>query len=111
MMTTMVPVRGVFEHLGAQVSWDATTREAIITRGDRQIVLRQASAQATVDGKSVRFAACNGNPPRKDVCAAALRRRKPGDRAGLAAGVAHGDADDTGDRPALTFLNKGRLCA
>lgn len=52
---TMVPVRGVFEHLGAQVSWNAATREAIITRGDRRIVLRQGSAQATVDGESARL--------------------------------------------------------
>ena len=53
--TTMVPVRGVFEHLGAQVSWDAAAREAVITRGSRRIVLRQGSAQATVDGESVRL--------------------------------------------------------
>lgn len=53
--TTMVPVRGVFEHLDAQVSWDPVTREAIITRGGRRIVLRQGSAQATVDGESVRL--------------------------------------------------------
>ncbi|MGQ9498667.1 MAG: phosphodiester glycosidase family protein [Desulfotomaculales bacterium] len=53
--TTMVPVRGVFEHLGAQVSWDAVAREAVITRGGRRIVLRQGSALAAVDGESVRL--------------------------------------------------------
>ncbi|MBQ8002962.1 MAG: hypothetical protein IJ297_05925, partial [Clostridia bacterium] len=34
---TMVPMRAIFERLGARLSWDDTTKTAIATRGDTQI--------------------------------------------------------------------------
>jgi hypothetical protein len=51
--TTMVPVRGVFERLGAAVNWDGGKREAVISFKSREVVLRCESGEALVDGKAV----------------------------------------------------------
>lgn len=47
---TMVPMRGLFESLGAQVEWVAETQTILATRGDRAIQLRIGSNVAYVDG-------------------------------------------------------------
>jgi len=51
--TAMVPVRGVFEHLGAEVNWDGGKQEAVVSFGDHKVVLRCGSGEALVDGKAV----------------------------------------------------------
>lgn len=50
---TLVPLRGVFEKLGAQVDWLPATREAVITDGARTVRVQLDSNTATVDGKTV----------------------------------------------------------
>lgn len=50
---TLVPIRVVSESLGAQVSWEATTRVATIVSGASQIVLKVGEVRATVDGAPV----------------------------------------------------------
>jgi len=49
--SVLVPLRGVFERLGAQVEWEAATRTITATRYDTQIVLRLGSSYATVNGE------------------------------------------------------------
>ncbi|MHB2019503.1 MAG: copper amine oxidase N-terminal domain-containing protein [Candidatus Xenobia bacterium] len=46
----LVPLRGVFEQLGARVYWDPVTRTITAIRGDRRVVLRPGDPTATVDG-------------------------------------------------------------
>ncbi len=40
---TMVPLRGIFEALGAQVEWDGATRTAILTSTDGDMTLADAN--------------------------------------------------------------------
>lgn len=47
---TLVPVRGVFEQLGLDVSWDQKTNTATITGDDVKIVMKSGSKQVTVNG-------------------------------------------------------------
>lgn len=49
----MVPVRGVFEHMAAYVTWDATNRMVTAHRGTDTIMLPVASRTATVNGRAV----------------------------------------------------------
>jgi len=49
---TLVPVRGVFEHLGFIVSWDGDARAAILTRSNDVIVITIDSATFTTNGTS-----------------------------------------------------------
>lgn len=49
----MVPVRGVFEHMEAQVDWNATSQIVTATHGTHSIQLPINSYSATVDGRSV----------------------------------------------------------
>lgn len=51
--STLVPVRGVFEQLGATVQWDSAQRTVTIRSESRQILLHADSAAAQVDGKTV----------------------------------------------------------
>lgn len=44
--TTMVPLRGIFEALGADVRWDGATGTVIATRGDTTVVLKTGSFYA-----------------------------------------------------------------
>ena len=46
----MVPVRGVFEHLNADVMWSAANRTVTAQRGSDQITLPINSNFATVNG-------------------------------------------------------------
>lgn len=50
---TMVPVRGVFEYLGATVSWNQENREATVSLNGREVVLRCSGREAVVDGKVI----------------------------------------------------------
>lgn len=53
--TTLVPLRGIFEALGATVKWNAATQSVTATRGTDKIVLTIGQSQATVNGKSVKL--------------------------------------------------------
>ncbi|MGZ4134532.1 MAG: stalk domain-containing protein [Tumebacillaceae bacterium] len=50
---TMVPLRKVFESMGAVVGYDNNTKIITITKGGVKVVLKQGSKTATVNGKSV----------------------------------------------------------
>lgn len=50
---TMVLLRGVFEHLGARVSWHQKTREATVVLGDHRVTVRCGSRKAVVNGREV----------------------------------------------------------
>ena len=47
---TLVPMRAVFESLGAEVSWNDTLKEATGTLGNQSVILRIGSKTATVNG-------------------------------------------------------------
>jgi|GEM_PF-5102519 len=47
---TLVPVRGVFEHLGFDVDWDNSIRAAILTRSDFEIIISIDSYIFTTNG-------------------------------------------------------------
>lgn len=50
---TMVPLRGIFECLGAEVGWNQASQEIVIALGERSIVLRCGSRSAFAAGKKV----------------------------------------------------------
>lgn len=50
---TMVPLRGIFEALGAQVIWDATTRTITANKANTNVQLSIGNTNATVNGKTV----------------------------------------------------------
>lgn len=50
---TMVPMRKIFEALGAQVEWDGNTQTVTGIRGDKTVKLSIGSSVMTVDGQSV----------------------------------------------------------
>lgn len=47
---TLVPVRGVFEHLGFEVSWDNDARAAILNRADFEVIITLGSDVFTTNG-------------------------------------------------------------
>jgi hypothetical protein len=47
---TMVPMRGIFESLGAQVEWLAESQTILAHRGNREVRLQIGSTMAYVDG-------------------------------------------------------------
>jgi hypothetical protein len=49
---TLVPVRGVFEHLGFEVEWDEEEWAAVIFRGDLRLVIPVGSDTFTVNGEA-----------------------------------------------------------
>lgn len=49
----LVPLRGVFEEMGATVQWRANRREIIANRGDSDVRLHIGDKYATVDGKEL----------------------------------------------------------
>ncbi|HJV45776.1 MAG TPA: alkaline phosphatase family protein [Bacillota bacterium] len=51
--TTMVPMRKMFELLGATVQWDGKTGTVTAIKGDKKISLKVDSNLATVNGKEV----------------------------------------------------------
>lgn len=52
---TMVPVRGVFERLGATLAWDGSTRTVTATRFDVTIQMTQGSKTAIVNGEETQL--------------------------------------------------------
>lgn len=50
---TLVPFRAIFEALGAEVTYDATTRVISGTRGNNSIQMTLGSTSATINGQSV----------------------------------------------------------
>lgn len=50
---TMVPLRGIFEALGAQVNWDATSRMITANKGGTEVELTIGDPHATVNGQTV----------------------------------------------------------
>jgi hypothetical protein len=50
---TFVPLRGIFEALGATVGWDGETQTVTGKKNDKIVVLRINDKNATVDGKNV----------------------------------------------------------
>lgn len=48
---TLVPLRGIFEALGAKVQWDSENQEITATNGDKTIWLKANSNMTKVDGK------------------------------------------------------------
>ncbi|MHB1456567.1 MAG: copper amine oxidase N-terminal domain-containing protein [Armatimonadota bacterium] len=52
---TMVPLRGIFEALGAQVDWDPATKMISATKGDTDVHLSIGNRDATLNGKSIRL--------------------------------------------------------
>lgn len=51
--TTLVPMRAIFEALGATVQWDEKTQTVTAVRGDTTIVLTLGKKEARVRGKAV----------------------------------------------------------
>jgi len=49
----LVPLRGVFEQMGAYVQWNPTTRDVTANRGNSDVRLHIGDRMATVDGRSV----------------------------------------------------------
>lgn len=50
---TMVPMRGIFEPLGAEVNWNESTRRINATRGDTDMQLGIGDDQAIVNGRYI----------------------------------------------------------
>ena len=50
---TMVPMRKIFEELGAEVSWDGTTKTATGKRGDRTVSITVGSNRMYINRKTV----------------------------------------------------------
>ena len=48
----MVPVRGVFEHMGAQLTWDPATRTVRAVRADSNILVTVGKTDAMINGKA-----------------------------------------------------------
>ncbi|SFM05333.1 Copper amine oxidase N-terminal domain-containing protein [Paenibacillus sp. 1_12] len=63
--STMVPMRSIFEKLGAEISWNGETRTVTAIKGDTIIKLTINSGQAFINGKSVKLTSkvqsVNGN--------------------------------------------------
>lgn len=51
--TTMVPMRDVFEALGASIKWDATSQTVTGTKGDTEIKITIGSQTAYINGSGV----------------------------------------------------------
>ncbi|KKM09695.1 hypothetical protein SY88_17260 [Clostridiales bacterium PH28_bin88] len=50
---TLVPLRGIFEAMGAEVDWEQRTQTVTATRGDTTVVLQVGKGEAWVDGRQV----------------------------------------------------------
>src|SRR5690554_5924288 len=53
--SVLVPMRPVFERLGAEVAWDEATRTVRATRGDQDIQITIGSLEAVKNGESIRL--------------------------------------------------------
>jgi hypothetical protein len=63
--STLVPMRAIFEKLGATLKWDNNSQTATATKGDKTISITIGKENAFVNGRSVQLAAkallVNGN--------------------------------------------------
>ncbi|MBC8079921.1 MAG: phosphodiester glycosidase family protein [Gorillibacterium sp.] len=50
---TMVPLRGIFERLGATMSWDKSGKILTVRKGETKLVLELGSKQAELNGKII----------------------------------------------------------
>ena len=50
---TMVPMRAIFEALGAKVNWDGSTQTITATTGDREIIMQLNNTRMTVNGRAI----------------------------------------------------------
>lgn len=55
--STLVPMRGIFEALGAKITWKADTRTVTATKDGTNIIIQIGSKTATINGKEVTLAA------------------------------------------------------
>lgn len=53
---TLVPLRAIFEALGASITWDGATQTVTAVRGDRTVILQVGAPTATVNGQPVTLA-------------------------------------------------------
>ena len=49
--TTLVPLRAIFEAMGASVTWDQATQTATAVKGDTKVVLTVGSLSPTINGQ------------------------------------------------------------
>lgn len=52
---TMVPIRAVFEAMGADVQWNDSIKTAIITKAEKRVQIQLNNHSALVDGRSVQM--------------------------------------------------------
>ncbi|NLM58056.1 MAG: AMIN domain-containing protein [Clostridium sp.] len=52
---SLVPVRAIFEKLGAQVSWNATEKKVTVSYNGKDIVLKINDTYATVNGQKIKM--------------------------------------------------------
>ncbi len=52
---TMVPIRAVFEAMGADVQWNDNTKTATITKSNKKVQIQLDNRNALVDGKTVQM--------------------------------------------------------
>lgn len=52
---TLVPMRKIFERLGAEINWDQETKTVTATKGEQVIELTMGKATAAVNGKKVKL--------------------------------------------------------
>jgi hypothetical protein len=55
--STLVPMRGIFEALGAKITWKADTSTVTATKDGTSIIIQIGSKTATINGKAVTLAA------------------------------------------------------
>ncbi|RYG26601.1 hypothetical protein EON82_02620 [bacterium] len=48
----MVPLRGIFEHMGASLNWNQQTRTVTARRGESTVVVTVGKSDATINGKA-----------------------------------------------------------
>jgi N-acetylmuramoyl-L-alanine amidase len=50
---TLVPMRGIFEAIGADLSWDSETQTVVSVMGTTTVILQVGSTTSTVNGEAV----------------------------------------------------------
>lgn len=48
----MVPIRGIFEHMGANLAWNQQAQSVTSRRGDSTVVVTVGKSDATINGKA-----------------------------------------------------------
>ncbi|MED0674807.1 Copper amine oxidase N-terminal domain-containing protein [Aneurinibacillus thermoaerophilus] len=52
---TVVPLRSIFEALGAEIKWDAKKQTVYATKGNRKVMIKIGDQNAVVNGKKVKL--------------------------------------------------------